>query len=110
MGTAEVLTQIANLEDSLKNGDDSQATKHMQIAQFYLRINRTTEAAQWYLKAARHAAWSENLIAIFFAKKATEIAPENAEARTTYADLRARFEPDRGKPFTLPPQFRPRKK
>lgn len=110
MGTGEVLAQIADLKESLKSGDDFQATKHMQIAKFYLEIDLTTEAARWYLKAAEHAAWSENLMAIFLAKKATEIDPENAEARAAYAELRVRFEPDGTKPFPLPPKFRPRSK
>jgi hypothetical protein len=53
------LALIERLKESVAS-DDARATKRLAIAQAYLRAGDKGSAAEWYLKAAAHAEFSES--------------------------------------------------
>jgi hypothetical protein len=70
---------VEKLKKRLDGGDDARASKHVAIAKVYLDAGDRASAAEWYLKAATHAEFSElALLPLIYARRAVELVPEHA--------------------------------
>jgi hypothetical protein len=68
----------------LEGGERDNDSAHLRqgIAELYLKLGEQSDAAHWYIEAAKYVEWCElGLRAIALAKRAVAVAPESLEAQ-----------------------------
>lgn len=68
--------------------DNARCAKHVSIALLYRELEDPHLASEWFLKAARHAIWSElGDKAVMYAQMAVLEEPTNAAMRKSYEEI-----------------------
>lgn len=87
----DALALVTQLKNDLAS-DDARATKRAAIARAFLRAGDKRSAAEWYLKAAAHADFSEMLgMPLVYARKALELVPEDQQAQSEVKRLERKY-------------------